>query len=123
MRPLAAPFSPAASSNARATPTRLAKLAVIKVRSAARLEWSSVVASLAVAALSMRATLSQTQARNTTTDAIHPVSVATCQGVRRIAIAKARAPAANATTTSARAEKTELSDPLLSLLASLLANR
>jgi hypothetical protein len=89
---------------------------------AARRELSFIVASFAVAALSLRATLKKTQARKTIAATFQPVSVATCHDVRAIAAPKARTPAANATSTRVSAETCDSLMLPSSLLAALLAN-
>src|SRR5438093_1455003 len=113
------PLSPEALKSVRATPRRLAALAVIRMRSAAALESSSRMANSAVAPPSMRPTLTHTELMNTAAEALHPMSVATCHGIRRAAMPKARAPAPNENSTRVPARMCERLTPPSLLPASL----
>src|SRR6266508_6041919 len=121
MKARAAPLSPEAFRSVSATPRRLAELAVMRTRSAAALESSSIVANSAVAAPSIRRTLNQTEAVNAAAETLHPISVATCHGMRRLAMPKARTPTANANSTRLPAEKCEPLTPPWSSLPAVLA--
>ena len=83
-----------ALTRARPTPTRLAMLAQMRMASAATLELSSMTAIALVCAGSLPRVLTSTHATNTAPVTSQPTRSAICQGVSRMATAKAARPLA-----------------------------